>query len=114
MSGCASPVGPPVDTTRKPGPGSSTAADAPSTDLVNHPPHYNAHPSGIECIEVVRHMGFNRGNAIKYLWRAGNKASSSDLDDLKKARWYVDDEIKRVEKLIADNDLDLRRVDKKV
>ena len=43
------------------------------TDNVNHPAHYTSHPSGIECIEVVRHYCFSIGNAIKYLWRAGLK-----------------------------------------
>ena len=64
-------------------------------DPVNHPAHYTSHPSGIECIEVTRWMNFNMGNAIKYIWRAGNKGNA--LEDLKKARWYLDDEIKRRE-----------------
>ena len=58
---------------------------------VDHPTHYNAHPSGIECIEVVEHMGFNVGNAVKYLWRADLKGNA--LEDLEKARWYVQREI---------------------
>ena len=62
-------------------------------DPVNHPAHYNAHPSGIECITVVEHMGFNVGNAIKYLWRADHKANA--LEDLEKARWYITREIER-------------------
>ena len=66
------------------------------SDLVNHPPHYTAHPSGVECIDIVEHMNFNRGNAIKYIWRAGQK--TDELDDLRKARWYLDREIKRMEK----------------
>ena len=37
---------------------------------INHPQHYNQHPSGIECITIVEHMTFNIGNAVKYLWRA--------------------------------------------
>lgn len=53
------------------------------TDPVNHPKHYNNHPSGIECIDVVRHMNFNRGNSIKYIWRAGDKGN--EIEDLKKA-----------------------------
>lgn len=62
-------------------------------DLVNHPPHYTGHPSGVECITVVEHMGFNLGNAIKYIWRADLKNNA--LEDLEKARWYVEREIKR-------------------
>lgn len=64
-------------------------------DPVNHPAHYTGHPSGIECIEITRHMGFNLGNALKYIWRADHKGNA--LEDLKKARWYLDDEIKRRE-----------------
>lgn len=60
-------------------------------DAINHPKHYNGHPSGVECIDVVEHMSFNVGNAIKYLWRADLKGAP--LEDLKKARWYVDREI---------------------
>jgi len=40
-------------------------------ELVNHPDHYNKHPSGVECIDIVEHMSFNLGNAVKYIWRAG-------------------------------------------
>ena len=64
-------------------------------DPVNHPAHYTSHPSGVECREVTRWMNFNLGNAIKYIWRAGNKGNA--LEDLKKARWYLEDEIKRRE-----------------
>lgn len=64
---------------------------------INHPKHYNEHPSGVECIEVVRHMNFNLGNAIKYLWRNGLKDTEVPLKDLKKAAWYLEDEIKRRE-----------------
>lgn len=62
-------------------------------DTVNNPPHYNQHPAGIECIDVVEHFGFNVGNAIKYLWRADHKGAP--LDDLRKAAWYVNREIER-------------------
>lgn len=62
-------------------------------DPVNHPPHYKAHPSGIECIEVTEHMGFNLGNAIKYIWRADLK--DAPVQDLEKARWYLDREINK-------------------
>ena len=58
---------------------------------VDHPRHYNAHPSGIECIEIVRHMSFNIGNAMKYLWRADEKGAP--IEDLEKAVWYLQDEI---------------------
>ncbi len=64
-------------------------------DLVNHPPHYTAHPSGIECIQITEHMGFNLGNAFKYIWRADLKGG---IEDLKKAKWYLDREIMKREK----------------
>lgn len=64
------------------------------SDMVNHPPHYSGNPEGIECIQVVRHMNFNVGNAVKYLWRAGKKGDH--LQDLEKAAWYINDEIRRV------------------
>lgn len=63
---------------------------------VDHPKHYNQHPSGIECIEIVRHMNFNLGNAIKYLWRAGLKDSQPSIQELEKAIWYIKDEIERL------------------
>lgn len=64
-------------------------------DIVNKPKHYTEHPSGIECIQVTEHMGFNLGNAIKYIWRCDLKKDA--IEDLKKAKWYIDREIdKRV------------------
>jgi hypothetical protein len=76
--------------------------EKPMSDPVNHPKHYVSHPSGIECIAVVEHMTFNVGNVIKYLWRAGLKEGSEGiepklLEDLKKARWYLDREIAKKE-----------------
>jgi hypothetical protein len=62
-------------------------------DLVNHPPHYTAHPSGVECIQVTEHMNFCLGNAVKYIWRADLKGDA--IEDLKKAVWYVNREIER-------------------
>lgn len=64
------------------------------SDAVNHPPHYTSHPSGVECITITEHMPFNVGNAIKYLWRAGEKGSQ--VQDLEKAAWYVAREIARL------------------
>lgn len=65
---------------------------------INHPSHYNKHPSGVECIDIIRHHNFNVGSTIKYLWRAGLKENESNLKDLKKALWYLQDEIVREEK----------------
>lgn len=64
-----------------------------AASAVDHPAHYNAHPSGVECIDVVEHMGFNLGNAIKYVWRADEKGNA--IEDLEKARWYITREIER-------------------
>jgi len=63
------------------------------TDSVNHPKHYTEHPSGVECIEIVEHMPFNIGAAMKYLWREGLKGSSDE--DLRKAIWFINREITR-------------------
>lgn len=64
------------------------------SDPVNHPSHYTNHPSGIECLTITRHMGFNLGNAIKYIWRADLKGNA--VQDLEKAVFYIADEIKRL------------------
>ena len=69
----------------------------PRSDAINHPEHYISHPSGIECIEVTRHMSFNAGNVIKYLWRNGLKDGEPSLKDLKKAAWYLNDMIDQLE-----------------
>ena len=72
------------------------------SDAVNHPKHYQD-PSGIECIDIVRHRNFDVGNAIKYLWRAGLKQDADktpiekQIEDLRKAIWYIEDEIKTLE-----------------
>jgi hypothetical protein len=72
------------------------------TDFINHPPHYNnsnAHCEcgrRIECIDVIRHLGFNIGNAIKYLWRCEDKGNK--LQDLQKSLWYIKDEIEKENK----------------
>jgi hypothetical protein len=65
-------------------------------DPINHPQHYVSHPSGVECITVTEHFGFNLGNAIKYVWRADLKADA--LEDLRKAAWYIDREIQKRER----------------
>lgn len=65
------------------------------SDLVNNPPHYKSHPSGVECIQITEHMSFCLGNAIKYIWRADLKNDA--IEDLKKARWYLDREIQKRE-----------------
>ncbi|MGW3232451.1 DUF3310 domain-containing protein [Kitasatospora sp. NPDC001095] len=66
-------------------------------DPVNHPDHYTWLP--VEVIEITRHFSFVRGNALKYLLRAGRKGEA--LQDLRKARWYLNDEIRQLEKEAA-------------
>lgn len=66
-------------------------------ESVNHPKHYNQHPNGIECIDVIRHYTCDIANALKYLWRAGLKPelgkadADKEIEDLKKALWYIED-----------------------
>ena len=64
---------------------------------VYHPPHYKAHPSGVECIQITEHMSFCLGNATKYIWRAGIK-TDDPVHDLSKAVWYINREIAKIEK----------------
>jgi hypothetical protein len=62
-------------------------------EMVDHPAHYNKHPNGIECIDVVEGFNFNLGCVIKYIWRAEFKGSR--IEDLNKALWYLQREIER-------------------
>lgn len=71
-------------------------------DMVNHPPHYTSHPSGVETITITEHMGFCLGNAVKYIMRADYKGNK--LEDLKKARWYIDREIDRIQSIDISTD----------
>ena len=74
-------------------------------DPVQKAKHYNLHPSGIECIQIVRHHIFNIGNAIKYLWRNGLKEEAEmptldkQIQDLEKAVYYIEDEISRLKEM---------------
>ena len=68
-----------------------------ANNQVNHPKHYNQHPAGIECIRIIRHYSCDIANALKYLWRAGLKPemgkddAEKEIEDLKKALWYIED-----------------------
>ena len=72
----------------------------PPNDLVNHPPHYTSSGARcecgrpIECIQVTEWMNFNRGNSMKYNWRAGLKGDA--ITDLRKSIWYLEREIERL------------------
>lgn len=82
-------------------------------DNINHPSHYNSNEAKcdcgrrIECIDITRHMSFNIGNATKYLWRQGLKNDA--VEDLKKAIWYIEDEIKFRVQSLADSDKSSRQ-----
>ena len=67
-----------------------------TVEKVVHPEHYNQHPSGVECIEIIRHFNCNVGIAMKHLWRAGLKPGESTITDLEKAVFYIQDEIERI------------------
>lgn len=58
-----------------------------AADMVNHPPHYTGHPSGVECIEVAEYLPFCLGNAFKYLFR--RDAKDNPVENIEKAIWYV-------------------------
>ncbi|NBS24476.1 MAG: DUF3310 domain-containing protein, partial [Altererythrobacter sp.] len=64
--------------------------------------HYTQHPSGVECIQITEHMGFNLGNAVKYIWRADLKHDA--IEDMEKAVWYIQREIQKRKKHAARQD----------
>jgi len=64
-------------------------------DMVNHPPHYTGHPSGIECIWITRFMTFSAGNAFKYVFRSADKGDHQQ--DLRKALWYLEDALRHAD-----------------
>lgn len=66
-----------------------------SGDLVNHPVHYNSHPSGIETVDVNEWFSGNVAAAIKYVWRKNHK-EPIPLRDLQKAEWYLKREKQRL------------------
>ena len=79
-----------------PASGMATTADLKDSDPVSRPSHYMNRVPGIECIQVTEHFNFNRGNAIKYIWRAGKKNPEKEIEDLEKAAWYINREIERM------------------
>lgn len=76
--------------------GSKASAGTSSFDPVERAEHYNLHPAGIECIDVIEHMPANLALAMKYLWRVGLKQGVDTDEDLRKAIWYVKRERKRL------------------
>jgi hypothetical protein len=76
-------------------------------EKVNHPRHYNQHPSGVECIELIEHLMCNQANAIKYVWRCGLKTTETPVRDLQSARWYTERELARC-KVLGHDDVYLK------
>lgn len=68
-----------------------------NNDNINHPSHYT--DGKIEVIDFIedKKLNYHRGNVVKYIARAGKKDPAKELEDLKKARWYLDREIKNME-----------------
>ena len=66
----------------------------------NHPAHYGGADNPYEAIKVIEAwgLGFCLGNTVKYISRAGKKDAAAEVEDLKKARWYLDREIQQREK----------------
>ena len=71
-------------------------------ETVNHPAHYGGAENPYEAIKVIEawRLGFNLGNTVKYIARAGRKADA--LEDLRKARWYLDREIGILQELVRE------------
>lgn len=72
--------------------------EEPLNDSVNHPSHYT--DGNIEVMDYIedKQLNFARGNVIKYVSRAGKKDPNKELEDLKKASWYLNREIERLNK----------------
>ena len=74
-------------------------------EMVQHPQHYVSHPSGVECIEIIRHYTCDIANAQKYLWRAGLKEEEGmtqrqkEIEDCHKAIWYLRDYMQNAAKV---------------
>lgn len=66
-----------------------------SNDNINHPAHYTRF-RGIEVIQLTEQLNFCRGNAVKYIARAGAKDPAAEIEDLSKAIWYLQREIERI------------------
>lgn len=68
-------------------------------EAVDHPAHYGGAENTYEAIKIIEawDLGFNLGNTVKYISRAGKKDLAKTLEDLKKARWYLDREIQKLE-----------------
>ena len=67
-----------------------------AVDMVNHPPHYTSHPKGIECIDVIEECdNFNLAQVMRYVWRVAFGGKADDMEDLRKAKFYLERAIDR-------------------
>ena len=68
------------------------------SEQVNHPKHYGGADNPYEAIKVIEawNLGFCLGNTVKYISRAGKKETDKNVQDLEKARWYLDREIEKL------------------
>jgi len=68
-------------------------------ESINHPTHYGGQQNPYEAIKIIEalDLGFCLGNTLKYISRAGKKDQANDIEDLKKARWYLDRQIQNLE-----------------
>ena len=69
----------------------------PKTDAINHPAYYTDGKIEVSDFIADKNLNFFRGNVVKYVTRAGKKDPSKEVEDLKKAQWYINREIERVE-----------------
>lgn len=79
---------------KQPNPWKYTREPEPKASPIQ-PPHYDF-PGGVRVIDLTQHLNFCRGNVVKYVCRAGRK-SGAELEDLRKAAWYLSQEIARLE-----------------
>jgi hypothetical protein len=73
-------------------------------EQVNHPNHYGGEKNLYEAIKVIDawELGFSLGNTVKYISRAGKKDPNKELEDLRKAKWYLEHHIKNLEEKLID------------
>lgn len=76
-----------------------------NTEQVNHPSHYGGKDNQFEAIKVIDawELGFSLGNTVKYISRAGKKNPTKELEDLKKALWYLNHHIESLESKLKEN-----------
>jgi hypothetical protein len=81
-------------------PGHRNPPPPPQKEQVNHPQHYGGENNPYEAIKVIDawELGFSLGNTVKYISRAGKKGKDKELEDLRKALWYLQHHIETLEK----------------